>query len=58
MDAPDAVTVDKKGELFVSNDEYSSIVEFKRDSTTPTGNSITQDLANPEGTAYSPPLLP
>ena len=58
VDYPVALTVDKKGTLFVSNFLSNDIVEYAPGSITPSGNSISQSLDSPEGTAYSPPLLP
>jgi hypothetical protein len=58
LDYPAAASVDKKGTLFVSNYLGNSIVEYAPGSTSPSSNEITQDLSDPEGTAYSPPVLP
>jgi hypothetical protein len=51
LDYPAGASVDKKGELFVSNYLGNSIAEYAPGSTTPSVNSITQDLDSPEGTA-------
>jgi DNA-binding beta-propeller fold protein YncE len=55
---PSAVTVDKKGYLYVTNTESSVVVEFEAGSITPSKREISKGLFEPEGTAYSPPLLP
>jgi len=58
IDTPSAVTVDKKGYLYVTNTESSVVVEFEAGSITPSKREISKGLFEPEGTAYSPPLLP
>ena len=58
LNYPAGASVNKKGTLFVSNYLGNNIVEYANGSTTPSGNSITQGLDDPEGSAYSPPLLP
>jgi sugar lactone lactonase YvrE len=57
-DYPVAVTVDKKGTLFVSNLLSNNIVEYAPGSVDPSGYTISQSIDGPEGTAYSPPVLP
>ena len=58
LNYPAAATVNKKGELFVSNYLGNTISEYAPGSVNPSGNSISQSLSDPEGSAYSPPLLP
>ncbi len=58
IDTPSAVTVDKEGYLYVTDTESSVVVEFKPGSITPSKREISKGLFEPEGTAYSPPLLP
>ncbi len=57
---PDAVSVGKNGWLYVTNGGANppTVVEFPPGSLTPSTKQITKGLENPEGTAYSPPLLP
>jgi sugar lactone lactonase YvrE len=58
IDSPSAVTVDKKGYLYVTDTGKSIVVEFEPGSITPSKREINKGLFGPEGTAYSPPLLP
>jgi len=53
---PIGIAFDRKGDMFVSNRSGGSGTNVG--STMPSSNSISQDLDNPEGSAYSPPVLP
>ena len=58
LDDPVDVTVNEQGWLYVVNDSSSSIAEFAPDSLEPSKQRIGKGLYAPEGSAYSPPLLP
>ena len=58
MDHPGAVTVDKKGMLYVSNIGNSTVVEFAPGSLKPLKRQISKGLFEPYGIAYYPALLP
>jgi sugar lactone lactonase YvrE len=58
IDSPSAVTVDKRGYLYVTDTYKSVVVEFEPGSVTPSKREISKGLFEPEGTAYSSPLLP
>lgn len=58
MDDPLAVTVNKRGWLYVTNLGKVEVLEFAPGSITPSDRQISKGVYNPYGTAYSPPLLP
>lgn len=58
INGPNSVTVNKRGYLYVSNGGNNTVVEFAPGSVKPSKREISKDLYNPEGSAYSPPLLP
>jgi sugar lactone lactonase YvrE len=58
MSEPTAATVNGSGYLYVTNFGNDLVVEFPPGSTTPSRREISNGLHSPEGTAYSPPLLP
>ena len=53
-----AVTVNERGWLYVANLGTNSILEFPPGSVKPLRRQISEDLDDPQGLAYSPPLLP
>jgi hypothetical protein len=58
MDYPTGLAVNQQGWLYVVNIGSMEVLEFAPGSTTPSNRQISKGLYNPEGTAYSPPLLP
>ena len=60
MHQPVDVTVNKKGVLYVANlaSDSNTVLEFRLGSLTPLKRRVTEDLYNPQGLAYYPPLLP
>lgn len=58
IDYPVAATVDRQGTLFVTNFLSNTITEYAPGSIYTSGYSISQSLDAPDGSAYSPPLLP
>lgn len=59
MNTPIAVTVNEEGWLWVTTETGSGlIVEFAPGSVTLSKREIGKGVFQPEGTAYSPPLLP
>ncbi|HLY02873.1 MAG TPA: hypothetical protein VKR56_10340 [Candidatus Cybelea sp.] len=58
MDYPVGLTVNQQGWLYVVNRGNEVVVEFAPGSITRSKRQISKGLYNPEGTAYSPPLLP
>jgi serine/threonine protein kinase, bacterial len=58
LDDPVGVSVNEQGWLYVVNDGTNSIVEFPPGSLKPSKRQISKDLYAPEGSAYSPPVLP
>jgi DNA-binding beta-propeller fold protein YncE len=55
---PIDVSVNEQGWLYVVNDGSNSIAEFAPGSLEPSERQISKDLYAPEGSAYSPPVLP
>ncbi len=55
---PVDVTVNEQGRLYVANAGTNSIAEFAPGSLEPSKRQISKELYSPEGSAYSPPLLP
>jgi sugar lactone lactonase YvrE len=58
MDIPVGLTVNQQGWLYVVNMGSMVVLEFAPGSITPSNRQISKGLYHPEGTAYSPPLLP
>jgi hypothetical protein len=58
LDGPLDVTVNEQGWLYVVNLGGNSIAEFAPGSLEPSKRQISKDLYAPEGSAFSPPLLP
>jgi sugar lactone lactonase YvrE len=65
INGPTAVTFGKKGWLYEVNEgtqgcsgPWPAILEFPPGSNTPSSRMISNDLHNPAGVAYYPPLLP
>ena len=55
---PVALTVNERGWLYVANLGTNSILEFPPGSVKPLRRQISEDLDDPQGLAYSPPLRP
>jgi DNA-binding beta-propeller fold protein YncE len=55
---PEAVTVDKKGVLYVSNIANNTVVEFAPGSLKALKRQISKGLYEPNGIAYYPAVLP
>ena len=55
---PIGVSVNQRGWLYVVNSGSNSISEFAPGSLEPSKKQISKDLYGPEGSAYSPPVLP
>ena len=58
LDYPVDVSVNAQGWIYVVNDGSNSIAEFAPGSVKPSKRQISKDLYAPEGSAYSPPVLP
>jgi DNA-binding beta-propeller fold protein YncE len=58
LDGPVDVTVNEQGRLYVVNAGSNSIAEFAPGSLKPSKRQISKDLYAPQGSAFSPPLLP
>jgi DNA-binding beta-propeller fold protein YncE len=58
LDYPVALTLNETGKLFVSNLRSNNVIEYAPGSTTPLQKSISKSSAQPEGLAFSPPVLP
>jgi len=58
LDQPVGVTVNEEGWLYVVNAGDNSVAEFPPGSIKPSRRQISKDLYEPQGAAYSPPLLP
>ena len=55
---PSDVTVNPQGWLYVVNSGSNSVAEFSPGALEPSKRQISKDLYAPQGSAYSPPLLP
>jgi hypothetical protein len=58
MNEPGAVTISKKGWLYVTDEGNSVVVEFPPRSLQPSRREIRKGVWNPEGTAHYPVALP
>jgi sugar lactone lactonase YvrE len=58
LDYPIDVSVNEQGWLYVDNASDSSVSEFAPGSLKPSKRQITKGLSYPQGSTYSPPVLP